>query len=279
MKLDRAIRRVIPSTARLTYNPLFKVLINSLDLLPNCMYEEFSRIPPNHMRVRVGVGNRIFANQIFYLNEARDFWTHAFHAGLFRLDSTIVDIGCGCGRFAHPLRDYQFKYETFSGRYVGIDIDEEMLNWCRANFDRTRFEFYRSEHASKAYNTKGGNDAYYELPLENSSADLVFSSSLFTHLLEKEIVNYCRESCRVLKPGCSMAMFCFSMDHPPPTFGDRHTFRFKMGNARVESLAVPEAAVAYEEKFLFQTARDAGFQTAEMLVGPQDWQPVLLCRK
>jgi hypothetical protein len=47
----------------------------------------------------------------------------------------------------------------------------------------------------------------------------------------------------------------------------------------VESLAVPEAAVAYEEEFLFQTARETGFQTAEMLVGPQDWQPVLLCRK
>jgi len=279
MKLERAIRRVIPSAARLTYNPLFKMVVDSFDLLPNCMYEEFSRIPPNHLRIRVGVGNRIFANQIFYLNEARDFWTHAFHAGLFRLDSTIVDIGCGCGRFAHPLRDYQFKHETFSGRYIGIDIDEEMLNWCRANFDRTRFEFYRSEHGSKTYNAKGSAGAYYKLPLEDESADLVFSSSLFTHLLENEMLNYYRESYRVLKPGCSMAMFCFSMDHPPPTFGNRHTFQFQMGNAWVETPAMPEAAVAYREDFLFQTARDIGFRSAQMLVGPEDWQPVLLCRK
>ena len=279
MKIERAIRRVIPSAARLTYNPLFKMVVDSFDLLPNCIYEEFSGIPPNHMRIRVGVGNRIFANQIFYLNEARDFWTHAFHAGLLRLDSTIVDIGCGCGRFAHPLRDYQFKYETFSGRYIGIDIDEEMLNWCRSNFDRTRFEFYRSEHASKTYNTKGIARAYYALPLQDESVDFVFSSSLFTHLLEAEMLNYYGESFRVLKPGCSMAMFCFSMDHPPPTMGNRHTFEFRVGNARVQTLAMPEAAVAYEEEFLFQSAREIGFRTAEMLVGPEDWQPVLLCKK
>jgi hypothetical protein len=53
-----------------------------------------------------------------------------------------------------------------------------------------------------------------------------------------------------------------------------------MGNAHVESMSVPEAAVAYEEKFLLQMAREAGFRTAEMLIGgAEDWQPMLLCRK
>ncbi len=89
-----------------------------------------------------------------------------------------------------------------------------------------------------------------------------------------------RESCRVLKEDSFMAMFCFSMDHPPPTFGGRHTFGFRIGNAYVESMAVPEAAVAYEEKFLFEAARKAGFRTAEMVLGePESWQHTLLCRK
>ncbi len=280
MKLEKAIRRVIPSTSRLTYNPIFKLIFDSFDLLPRLMYQEFSKIPPNHMRIRVGVANRLLANQVSYLCGAKDFWMHAFHAGVCRLDSTIVDVGCGCGRYAHPLRDYEFMSERFTGKYVGIDIDEEMLNWCRRNFDSGRFTFHRSTHESKAYRGVEAPNVNYALPLADECADFVFSTSLFTHLLEKEMVNYTRESYRVLKRDSFMAMFCFSMDHPPPTFGDRHTFRFRIGNAHVESMSVPEAAVAYEEKFLFEAAHAAGFRSAEMLLGePESWQHVLLCRK
>jgi SAM-dependent methyltransferase len=279
MKFDRVLRKIIPSVARLTYNPIFKFLVDGVDVLPRHVYDEFSNIPPNHMRIRVGVANRIFTNHVFHLNEAKDFWFYALHSGLCRLDSRLVDIGCGCGRFAQHLRDYRFKQDVFSGRYIGIDIDDEMLDWCRRNFDSERFEFHRSNHVSKAYNVAGKADVDYVLPIGNETVDFVFSTSLFTHLLERELVNYCRESYRVLKPRCCMAMYCFSMDHPPPTLGDRHTFRFKIGNAHVESISVPEAAVAYEEEFLFKVAREAGFQTAQMLVGPDDWQPMLLCRK
>jgi len=279
MKLDRAIRRIIPATSRLTYNPLFKLFVDAFDWLPTHCYKELAGIPPNHLRIRVGVGNRIFSNHVIYVTGSKDFWMHAFHSGLCRLDSTIVDIGCGCGRYAHPLRDYKFKSERFSGKYIGIDIDEEMLAWCRGHYDRERFAFYRSNHGSTAYRSARNGNSHYELPLAAESADFVFSTSLFTHLLEEQLVDYCRESYRVLKPNRAMAMACFSMDHPPPTYGDRHTFRFRVGNAWVESPKVPEAAVAYEEKFLFAVAREAGFQSAGIETGPGDWQPMLVCRK
>jgi len=279
MGLDRALRRMIPATAELTFNPLFKVLVDSFDLLPKLMYKEVRGIPPNHMRIRIGVGNRIFANHITYIADARNFWIHAFHSGLCRLDSTIVDIGCGCGRMAHYLRDYRFKAQRFSGKYIGIDIDEEMLAWCRAHFDRERFEFYKSTHANQTYHAAGSADAAYSLPVENNRVDFVFSTSLLTHLLEREMANYFAEAYRVLKPGSSMAMYCFCMDYPPPTLGDRHTFKHRMGDAYVESLSAPEAAVAYEEQCLFRMAREAGFVTSEMITGPGDWQPMLLCQK
>ena len=279
MKLEKAIRRFIPSASRLTYNPLFKVIVDSFDLLPKLVYEELSRIPPNHMRIRIGVGNRIFANHVIFVAGSKDFWMHAFHSGLCRLDSTVVDIGCGCGRYAHPLRDYRFKSERFTGKYIGIDIDEEMLAWCRNNYDAERFSFHRSEHSSKAYRGVENGNSYYELPVAEGAADFVFSTSLFTHLLEEQLGNYCQESYRSLKPGGYMAMACFSMDHLPPTYGHRHTFKSRIANAHVESLDVPEAAVAYEEKYLFAVARGAGFRTAEILEAPGDWQPVLLCRK
>jgi len=279
MKLDKAIRRVIPSTSRLTYNPIFKAVVDSFDLIPKLVYEELSNIPPNHMRIRVGVGNRIFANHVIFVMGSKDFWMHAFHSGLCRLDSTIVDIGCGCGRYAHPLRDYRFKSERFTGKYIGVDIDEEMLAWCRRNYDAERFSFYQSNHASKAYRGAANGNSHYHLPVADESADFVFSTSLFTHVLEEQLGNYCQESFRALRPGGRMVMTCFSMDHPPPTYGGRHTFRHRIANAYVESLEVPEAAVAYTEEFLFAAAQEAGFRTAEILEAPGDWQPMLLCRK
>ena len=103
----------------------------------------------------------------------------------------------------------------------------------------------RLSQAARACNVAGKTEDNYVLPIADESIDFGFSTSVFTHLLEPEMVNYYRESFRVLKPGGSMAMYCFSMDHPPPTFGDRHTFQFRIGNSYVESMAVPEAAVAY----------------------------------
>src|SRR5579863_1235453 len=104
MKFEKAIRKVIPASSRLTYNPIFKVAVDSFDLLPRMMFKEVAKIPPNHMRIRVGVANRFLTNQVAFISGAKDFWMHAFHARLCGLDSTIVDIGSGCGRYAHHLR-------------------------------------------------------------------------------------------------------------------------------------------------------------------------------
>jgi ubiquinone/menaquinone biosynthesis C-methylase UbiE len=62
----------------------------------------------------------------------------------------------------------------------------------------------------------GKTEDNYVLPIADESIDFVFSTSVFTNVLEPEMVNYYKESFRVLKPLDSMAMYYFSMDHPPP---------------------------------------------------------------
>lgn len=279
ISFDRVTRKIFPSVSKLTYNWLFKLIVNQFDILPRLFFRELRQIPPNHLRIRVGVGNRLFTNHISYYAGARNLWLATALEGLWDLDSTILDIGCGCGHNAQYLRDFQHQIQRFRGRYIGIDIDEEMLNWCRETFDAERFTFMKSTHSSKSYNVTSGIDEYYKIDLSDQSVDFVYSTSLFTHLLEKQLINYAEESFRVLKPGRAMYMSVFSLDNPPPSYGWRHTFSHSIGNARVESLRQPEAAVAYNEDFLVKISKKVGFTQASVIQSPGAGQIFLLCYK
>ena len=278
--LERLARRFVPSTSLLSHNFLFKCLVDSSDLLPKMIWKEFRALPPNHLRIRIGVGNRFFSNQVLYLNVGRSFWLHYMSTGAVNLNSTIVDIGCGCGRFAHHLRDFSYQDTWFAGQYIGVDIDEEMLHWCREHFDASQFQFLHSTDTSRSYKQSGAGDEIYTIPIADQSVDFVFSRSLFTHLLEPELRNYLKESLRILKPGAHMVMSFFCLYYPPPTYGGRHTFSHRMGNASVESLEVPEAAVAYTEEFMVHLAREVGFSNAEVIgKGADIWQSDLVARR
>lgn len=279
MGVDRVLRRLFPSSSRLTYNPLFRVFVNALDVPSRMFVREFRSLPPNHLRIRVGVGNRLLFNQLYYLVGPKSFWMYAFARGWCRLDSTIVDIGCGCGRYAYHLQNLQFGGDQFVGKYYGIDIDSEMIAWCRSHFDEGRFVFFQGTDKSLSYNRPSGTEATYRIPLADGTAHFVFSTSLFTHLLDQELVNYVVEAFRVLVPGGWTVHTCFCLDHPPPTYGDRHTFSHAIGHAHVESLRQPEAAVAYRKDFLLDVVRRAGFSEGELMVAHQGWQPILVCRK
>ena len=82
MSLNQTIRRYVPSVSMLTYRSWFRWLSRLADFLPKVVWREFRSLPPNELRARVGVGNRIFTNQVMHIRQGYDFWLHA--AGLFR---------------------------------------------------------------------------------------------------------------------------------------------------------------------------------------------------
>ena len=278
MAVNRAVRRFVPSVSRLTYSRLFRFLSWLADLMPRLVWREFRELPPNELRCRVGVGNRLFTNQVLHLRQGVDFWLYAATRGWYDLDSDIVEIGVGCGRRAFHLRDLRLSDATFAGTYLGIDIDAALLDWCRANFD-DRFAFAQSTHSSTSYRNDAAAPGAYRIPRDDASADFVFGTSVLTHLLEDEVRNYLAEAARILRPGRTLAMTCFALDLVPATMGDRHTFRHRVGNAHVESLAQPTAAVAYEAAFLEQAARDSGFDEVRIMHDPADVQHVLVCTR
>ncbi|MEZ6062251.1 MAG: class I SAM-dependent methyltransferase [Planctomycetaceae bacterium] len=241
-------------------NPLMAAVLNTTDIGPKLRFPEFRELPPNALRVRVGVGGRLFNNQPQFLLKGRDLWLYLLANGLVRFTDNIVEIGSGIGRRTYWMRDFEFHGIRYSGKYTGIDIDPEMVDWCNSHYDRERFEFHCASHASSAYLSKQ-ETARYRLPVDDASQGLVFGTSVLTHLLEEQMINYFEEAFRVLVPGRALVMTCKCVDL---TSDDRgNTYKHRSGNAYIENPGVPEAAVAYESKFVEQTLRNAGFGSVD----------------
>lgn len=277
-RLDSVLRRVAPSTSALSYSRLFRYLTNPISRLYQQTSPLFSSLPPNHLRVRVGVGNELLFNHARHLTAGSSFWLGAALEGWFHLDDDIVDLGCGCGRYAQSLRDHDFYGRRYSGTYTGVDIDREMLDWCSENFPARQFRFIASTHASDSYRGTGTGATGIDLDIVDDSQDLVFSRSLFSHLLPTELEDYVSETARILRPGGFASMTFYSLDSPPPTLGNRHTFRHQVGIARVESEMQPTAAVAYHDSDLIAMFEGRGFDVLEVTDYSGVWQQMLLAR-
>ncbi len=270
--VERIMRRVIPSAPRLSYNPVFRILGNTVSSALALPFPELRRLPPNHLRVRVGVGNRIFNNHSFFVNIGTSFWHEFFAKGYANANSAIVEIGCGCGRIANPLnQDY------FQGTYLGIDIDAEMIAYCQSHFPADRFTFRLSPHRSSVYGAANATpeDARSFVIGDANSKDFIFSTSLFTHLLEEELRFYMRESFRALRPNGRIFMSFFCLDYIQK--GGRWTFTHQVGQAHVENAKYPEAAIAYTAQYMAQIARDCEFR--EVSIHGSPGQSTLVARK
>jgi SAM-dependent methyltransferase len=266
-RFDRAFRKVIPSVGKLSYNPIVKVIGDSISDVIALPFAELRDLPANHLRIRIGVGNRIFANHVHFVQMGSDIWYCAFN-------SDIVELGCGCGRIAYPL-----KGQWFEGTFVGVDIDEEMISYCRQKFPGDRFKFVLSEHRSKTYSSNSHNvrePGTQKLVIgDTQSKDFIYSISLYSHLLEKELDEYLRETYRLLRPGGLMYLTFFCMEHVK--LGNRWTFSHQRGSSYIEDERYPEAAVAYRQDFIKDLIKAIGF--SEVSVIPRDIQSALIARK
>jgi SAM-dependent methyltransferase len=110
----------------------------------------------------------------------------------------ILDIGSGCGRIAVPFTQY-----LDGGSYRGFDVVAPMVAWCRENIS-SRFPAFEFEHADLSntlYSRTGAAAAAYRFPYDDGAFDVVFATSVFTHLLPTSATNYAREIRRVLRRG------------------------------------------------------------------------------
>lgn len=113
-----------------------------------------------------------------------------------RKDSRILDVGCGTGLLAIASEPF---LET-GGQYVGIDVVEKDIKFCRNHYDPKKFRFDLLKAGNPAYNP-GETKEKQRWDLEDNSFDLVTALSVWTHLDEEDAIFYFNEIERVLKPG------------------------------------------------------------------------------
>ena len=113
---------------------------------------------------------------------------------------TIIDVGCGIGRDAYQLFDTVGAH----GRYLGIDVTRDFIEWCRRNITprHPNFVFHHFDAYNELYNPFGTKTSMAcTFPAADASVDRIVLASVFTHMLEDEVLAYMREFRRVLKPG------------------------------------------------------------------------------
>jgi SAM-dependent methyltransferase len=274
MRFDHAIRRFVPSVTTISYAPVLGLALDAIASALALPFRELRELPPNHLRIRIGVDNRVVANHVHFLEMGSGVWMDFLSRQYCTFTSDIVELGCGCGRMARAL-----KGGWFQGTYVGVDIDSEMIQYCRSHFPKERFDFVHSPHESATYSSRRikapPRDSTALRIADANSKDFIFSISLYSHLLEHELLEYLRESARILRVGGIMQMTFFCMDHVK--LGERWTFRHAQGNSYIESEKYPEAAVAYTERYIREAVSGTGF--GEIVVMPRTVQSSLVARK
>jgi 2-polyprenyl-3-methyl-5-hydroxy-6-metoxy-1,4-benzoquinol methylase len=98
-----------------------------------------------------------------------------------RPEHFLVDVGCGSGRLAVPLASW------LTGRYLGIDIVPELVEYAARHVNRPDWRFEPA--------------AGFTIPAADGEADMVCFFSVLTHLLHEQSYLYLTESRRVLKRG------------------------------------------------------------------------------
>lgn len=139
-------------------------------------------IPPAELRYRVH-GN---LSQKAFLNVGKQV-AHNIRKCIERVGgdwssyNDILDFGCGSARVIRF-----FLVEDFDKRYTGIDINQELVDWCTSHIDGVDWRLTPSHPPTG---------------MEDNSFDLIYGVSVFSHLDQELQTLWLKELNRLIRPG------------------------------------------------------------------------------
>jgi len=201
------------------------------------------------------------------------------HAQL-KPEEKVLDVGCGIGQKARVLTNYLNQ----SGSYDGIDIVPKAVEWCSGHYKKfPHFKFQLADLYSVHFNPNGKYDAAeYQFPHDDGTFDLVFLSSVFTHMLPKDMENYFSEIARVLKKGGRSVITYFLLNSESLRKIDLNMnsikvpFSYESGTCRIADKKVPEAIVAHDERLVRSLYEGNGLSLTEITYGSWCGREVLV---
>jgi ubiquinone/menaquinone biosynthesis C-methylase UbiE len=211
----------------------------------------------------------IFTGSGDYTKIGEQFFSHFQKYCDFDKDSAVLDIGCGIGRMAVPFTNYL----TPKGRYEGFDIVKVGIDWCTKNihsrFSNFNFkliplknDLYRLDTDEKA--------AELQFPYESNSFDLVFLTSVFTHMMPEDIENYISEIQRVLVKDkkCFATFFIIEEDVKTSsnTIGTKN-FPHNFGDYYLMDKSVKEANVAFKKSYIEALLKKNNLELTQFIKG------------
>jgi SAM-dependent methyltransferase len=112
-------------------------------------------------------------------------------------DTRIVDVGCGDGAFSQEIARIDTAID-----YTGLDVNKKYIDTLNDKFEETNFEFKHTDIQNEFYNPDGTiAPDEIELPLADSSTDLIVMNSVVNHIGAECVQSYFGEFARILDTG------------------------------------------------------------------------------
>lgn len=163
----------------------------NLRMIPNIAYRRGGKVSYGEWTYVVGIFQTILNIQLGSTTNNR-----------------ILDIGCGTGLLGIASEPFLGD----KGKYIGIDILSDNIEFCRNHFLDSRYVFHKLNAQNPHYILDTQTTVSKRYPIEDKTIDMVTALSVWTHFNEDDAKFYFTEIDRVLKENGKAIVTFFLMD-------------------------------------------------------------------